>query len=272
MSEQIGAIRAGMGGWTFEPWNKAFYPNGLPKKRQLEYASRQVPAIEINGTYYRTQKPATFAGWAAAVPEDFVFTLKGTRFITNRRILGEAAESMEKFITSGIAELGERLGPILWQFAPTKAFDPDDFRAFLELLPASEAGVRLRHAVEVRHPSFAVPEFIELAERYGAGIVNADHETYPAIPDITADFLYCRLQNGRDEVETGYPKQDLEAWAGRAVAWAKGRQPDDLPLIAQDRDPKVLPRDVFVFFIRSGKVRAPLAAQTFMKVVTQPAN
>ena len=173
-------IRVGVGGWTFEPWRGVFFPDGLKHARELEYASRQLTAIEINGTYYRTQTPATFAKWAAETPDDFVFTCKALRFTTNRRVLAEAGESVGKFLGSGMTELGPKLGPILWQFAATKKFEPDDFAAFLDLLPGDVGGVRLRHALEVRHDSFRDPAFVELARsRKGAAIVFADSDDYP---------------------------------------------------------------------------------------------
>ncbi|YBV97329.1 DUF72 domain-containing protein [Phyllobacteriaceae bacterium JZ32] len=262
---QGGAIRAGIGGWTFEPWEGTFYPDDLPKKRQLEYASRQLTTIEVNGTYYGSQKPATFAKWASEVPDGFVFSLKGNRFVTNRRFLAEAGESIERFLTQGITELGPHLGPILWQFAPTKKFDPDDFEAFLKLLPEKQDGLKLRHTVEVRHPSFAVPEFVALARKHGVAITYAEHFEYPEIADITADFVYARLQKGKDEITTGYPAEALDRWAERAKIWADGNSPDDLPYAdADNRAPKE-PRDVFVYFIHEGKVRAPNAARALME-------
>ncbi|MEQ9247216.1 MAG: DUF72 domain-containing protein, partial [Nitratireductor sp.] len=162
-----GTIRAGMGGWTFQPWEGTFYPDDLPKKRQLEYASRQVPTIEVNGTYYGSQKPATYAKWASEAPDGFVFSLKGNRFVTNRKVLSEASESLEKFLGSGISEIGEKLGPLVWQFAPTKKFDPEDFEGFLKLLPHERDGVPLRHVLEVRNETFCTPEFPRLVRKYG---------------------------------------------------------------------------------------------------------
>ena len=194
-----GTIRAGMGGWTFEPWDTSFYPDKLSKAKQLNYASRQVPTIEVNGTYYSTFKPPTFAKWAADAPDGFVFSLKAIRFATNRRVLAEAGKSVERFLGSGVSELGDKLGPILWQFAPTKKFDADDFGAFLKLLPEKQDGVKLRHAVEVRTDSFIVPEFVALCRKNNVAIVYADHEKYPAISDVTGDFVYARLQTGADD-------------------------------------------------------------------------
>jgi uncharacterized protein YecE (DUF72 family) len=263
-----GKIRSGMGGWTFEPWDTSFYPEKLAKAKQLHYASRQVPTIEVNGTYYSSFKEPTFAKWANDAPEGFVFSLKGNRFVTNRRVLGEAGESMMRFLGSGVAALGEKLGPILWQFAPAKKFDADDFEAFLKLLPENQDGVPLRHALEVRHDSFIVPEFPALARKYNAAIVYADHAKYPAIADVTGDFVYARLQTGSDDNPDCYTPKGLDEWAARVKTWAEGKQPADLPRADPRTDAPVKPRDVFVYFITEGKVRAPFGAMALMKRVT----
>lgn len=255
-----GTIRAGMGGWTFEPWEGTFYPDRLAKAKQLHHAARQVKTIEVNGTYYSTFKPATFAKWAADAPDGFVFALKAIRFSTNRRVLAEAGESVQRFLESGMAELGDKLGPILWQFAPTKKFDPADFEGFLKVLPAKQDGVPLRHALEVRHGSFAVPEFVALARKYGAAIVYAHHAAYPEIADVTGDFVYARLQRGSDDNENCYTQAELDGWAARAREWAAGGQPQDLPYAAADAPAARTPRDVFVYFITEGKSRAPFGA------------
>ena len=263
-----GTIRAGMGGWTFEPWDKSFYPDKLAKAKQLHYASRQVKTIEVNGTYYSTFKPATFAKWAADTPEDFVFSLKAIRFSTNRRVLAEAGESVQRFLDSGVAELGAKLGPILWQFAPTKKFDPDDFEGFLKILPAKQDGVSLRHALEVRHDSFAVPEFAALARKYGAAIVYAHHAKYPEIADLTANFVYARLQSGSDDNPDCYPSKELDGWAKRATLWADGGQPEGLPYVDPDHPAEKKPRDAFVYFITEGKERAPYGAISLQERVS----
>lgn len=262
-----GTIRTGIGGWTFEPWEGTFYPEKLPKKRQLEHASRQLTAIEVNGTYYSSQKPETFAKWASEVPEDFIFSLKASRFVTNRRVLAEAGESMTKFLTQGLTELGSHLGPILWQFAPTKKFDADDFGAFLALLPEKQDGISLRHVVEVRNETFQVPEFIDLLAKHKVAVVCADHHDYPMLPDVTADFVYCRLQKGEDDIKTCYPQSGISDWAKRVKTYAAGGVPDDLPLIAPERKVEKTPRDVFAFFITGGKVNAPVGAQELQKAV-----
>lgn len=240
-------IRVGIGGWTYEPWRGTFYPEGLRQKDELAFATAHVTAIEINATYYGSQKPASFANWAKAAPDGFVYAIKASRYCTNRRLLGEAGESIARFFNQGLAELGDRLGPILWQFAPTKRFDADDFAAFLALLPPQVGGLNLRHALEVRHESFRDPAFIALARSAGAAIVYADHDEYPCIEEQTADFTYARLMRARESEETGYDAGELDAWAKQAKAWvADGRE-------------------VFVFMISGAKVRAPAAAQALIQ-------
>lgn len=264
-----GTIRAGIGGWTFEPWRGVFYPEGLAHAKELRYASRHLATIEVNGTYYRTQKPSTFGSWAKETPDDFIFALKGPRYATNRRVLAEAGESIDRFIDSGVAELGEKLGPLLWQFAPTKKFDETDFGAFLDLLPRKIGKRELKHAVEVRNPSFCTPAFVALAREKSVAIVFADHATYPAIADVTTDFIYARLQTGRDSIPTAYKPKALDQWAVRAKLWASGSSPDDLPLVDPDHNPPRAPRDVFVYFIHEGKIRAPAAAIAFQERISQ---
>ncbi|CAN1724916.1 DUF72 domain-containing protein [Hyphomicrobium sp. 1Nfss2.1] len=262
-----GKIRAGMGGWTFEPWRGTFYPDKLPHAKELTYAAEHVPTIEVNGTFYRTQTPATFAKWASEAPDGFVFALKGPRYAVNRRVLAEAGDSIKRFIDSGPLELGDKLGPMLWQFAPTKKFDAADFGAFLELLPHKVGSARLRHVVEVRHDSFCTAEFVAMARAHKVPIVYAEHATYPAIADVTGDFIYARLQKGKDEVQTGYPARALDAWAKRFLTWSEGGAPADLPLIDAESKPAKKPRDAFVYFIHEGKVRAPHAAMALMERV-----
>ncbi len=254
-----GVIRTGIGGWTFEPWRGTFYPADLRQKDELNYASRRLGTIEINGTYYGSQKPETFAKWAADVPEGFVFSVKGIRYVSNRKVLAQSGESLEKFLNSGVTELGDSLGPILWQFAPTKKFDPDDFGAFLALLPDKWNGLALKHAVEVRHPSFSTPEYVELCRRYGVANVYADHFTYPEIADVTAPFVYARLQKGDDAIPTAYEESQLDVCAQRARQWACGEAPSGLSCAA-DPKPDGKARDVYVYFIHEGKVNAPQAA------------
>lgn len=264
---QSGIIRTGIGGWTFDPWEGRFYPEKLPKKRQLEFASRELTAIEVNGTYYSSQKPETFAKWASDVPDGFVFSLKASRFCTNRKVLAEAGPSIEKFLGQGIAELGPHLGPILWQFMGTKKFEPEDFEAFLALLPPSLDGLPLRHVVEPRHESFCTPDFVELLAKYKVAAVCADHADYPMFADVTADFVYARLQKGSDEVATCYPPDVVAGWGERLKVYASGEVPPDLPLNAPGRHAEKNPRDVFAFFITGGKVNAPDGARLLQKAV-----
>ena len=259
MTKKTGRIFIGIGGWTFAPWRGVFYPDKLTQAKELSYAASKLTSIEINGTYYGSQKPESFRKWASEVPDGFVFSVKGPRFATNRRVLAEAGESIQRFYDSGVLELRDRLGPVLWQFAPTKKFDEADFGKFLELLPRELEGRTLRHAVEVRHDSFRHPAFISLLRRFGIAVVYADHATYPAIADVTADFVYARLQTGKDTVTTAYPPKALDAWAGRFKLWAAGGEPDDLPRIDKTSAKKQA-RDVFAYVIHEGKIRAPAGA------------
>jgi uncharacterized protein YecE (DUF72 family) len=260
----LGTIRVGIGGWTFEPWRSVFYPKGLPHAKELAYASERLTSIEVNGTFYRSQTPATFRKWASEVPPNFVFALKGPRFAVNRRVLNEAGDSIKRFLDSGVTELGSHLGPLLWQFAPTKKFDPADFEGFLELLPGAFDGRALRHVIEVRHESFRTPAFVSLLRKFALPAVYTDHAAYPNIADITGDFVYARLQRGQDKIPTAYPPQDIAAWAARLRSWAEGKAPADLPLVAPAKAPKIAPRDVFAYVIHEGKVRAPAAAMALI--------
>jgi uncharacterized protein YecE (DUF72 family) len=262
-----GRIRAGVGGWTFEPWRGVFYPKGLRQADELSYAASHLTAIEINGTYYSTFKPESFAKWAASAPEGFKFAVKASRFCTNRKVLAEMGQSMEVFLNQGLTELGDRLGPILWQFMATKKFDPVDFEGFLQLLPKAKDGVALSHVLEPRHASFRTPEFIALARKYGATVCLADHESYPMIADVAGDVVYARLQTGSDDVETAYAPADLDAWAGRLRTYAEGGQPADLPLVDAANPPPKTPRDVYAFIIHEGKVRAPAGAMALIERV-----
>lgn len=263
---QAGDIRIGIGGWTYEPWRGVFYPDKLPQRRELEYAASKLTSIEINGTFYGSQKPESFRKWASEVPESFVFSLKGPRYATNRKVLAEAGDSVERFYHSGVLELGDRLGPVLWQFAPTKKFDEADFGKFLELLPREIDGRKLRHVVEVRHDSFKTPAFIALLREHKIPVVYSEHATYPEIADIAGDFVYARLQKGKDEIATGYPAKALAAWAKRLQLWADGGEPDDLPKV-DAAAAKPHKRDVFAYVIHEGKVRAPAAAMELIKLV-----
>jgi uncharacterized protein YecE (DUF72 family) len=260
-----GTIRVGIGGWTFAPWRETFYPKGLPHRQELAHASRHVTAIEVNGTFYRTQKPETFAAWHDTVPDDFVFALKAPRYATNRRVLAEAGGSVARFIDSGIDRLKTKLGPINWQITATKRFQPDDFEGFLALLPRDAHGLRLRHVVEVRHMSFMVPDFIALLRKHRVAAVFADESDYPFFFDPTADFVYLRLQCATADEPRGYADEDLDRWAKRAKSWASGARPAGLPLIAPKPAAPKVKRDVFVFVINGFKPKAPLAAMRLIE-------
>lgn len=259
-----GLVRVGIGGWNYAPWRDNFYPAKLPQSRELAYASRHLSAIEINSTYHGTQKRSSFAKWRDETPDDFVFAVKASRFATNRRVLAESGESIARFVDSGIAELGRKLGPVVWQFAPTKQFDAEDFEAFLQLLPQSVEGVTLRHVLEVRHDSFQSPDYLKLARKYKAATVFTDSPKFPSMADLTGDFVYARLMASSDKLKTGYAPKALDAWAERACTWAAGSVPGDLPAV-EDRKPAARKREVFVFFINGAKERAPAAAQALLE-------
>jgi uncharacterized protein YecE (DUF72 family) len=241
-----GTIVAGIGGWTFAPWRGVFYPDGLTQKRELDYASRHVTSIEINGSYYSTFKPATWAKWREETPDGFVFAVKASRFCTNRRKLAEAGESVDRFISQGLSELGDKLGPINWQFMGTKKFDAEDFAGFLDLLPREVKGVPLRHALEVRHATFQDEQFYDLARRHKAAIVFAHDEKFPAMGEPTADFTYARLMRTEEKNKAGYKPAELDDWAQQTRNWAKRG-------------------DAFVYFIAGAKVRNPAAAMALME-------
>jgi uncharacterized protein YecE (DUF72 family) len=238
----------------------------LAHSRELEYAGSKLTSIEINGTYYGSQKPESFAKWRDETPEDFVFSVKGPRFATNRRVLAEAGESIERFFKSGVTELKSKLGPINWQFATTKRFAPEDFAAFLKLLPSSVDGLAIRHAVEVRNESFCSPDFIALARAHGVAVVIAGDSEYPQIADVTAPFLYLRIMGTVDGEEAGYPAAALDLWAERAKAWAAGGSPPDLKTVAA-HEPVGHGREVFLYVISGHKVRNPAAAMALIERV-----
>jgi uncharacterized protein YecE (DUF72 family) len=260
-------IRIGVGGWNYEPWRGTFYPENLPQKRELEHASRQLTSIEINGTYYGSQKPASYTKWHDETPDDFVFSLKAPRYAMNRTVLAEAGGTITRFFKSGVTELKEKLGPINWQFLPTKKFDAADFEAFLQLLPREIAGRRLRHAVEVRHESFRTPGFIALARKYGVAVVIAGDSSYPQIADLTAPFVYARIMGTKATETAGYSDAQLGRWAARARAWASGSLPDDLGYVEPRGGDDEL-RDVFLYVISGHKVLNPAAATSLIHLCT----
>ncbi|MCW8807211.1 MAG: DUF72 domain-containing protein [Rhodanobacter sp.] len=252
-------IRVGIGGWTYAPWRNNFYPAGLVQRRELEYASRQLRAIEINGTFYGAQKPATYAKWAAETPAGFVFSLKAPRYITEGRLLADTGKGIEGFVHGGLAEFGDRLGPILWQLPPSRPFDADDLAAFLDALPRELAGQPLRHVLEVRHPSFQCEPYVALVRAHGAPTVFTDSPAYPSLADLSGDFSYARLMRSADEMPAGYAPEALDQWAGYARDWAAGKDIGALPHAAP-LQPEGPARDVFLFFIGSAKHRNPAAA------------
>ncbi|BBC74336.1 conserved hypothetical protein [Altererythrobacter sp. B11] len=254
-------IRTGIGGWTYDGWrNGAFYPADLPHRRELEYASRHVAAIEINATFYRLQKPESFRKWHDETPEGFVFALKGSRYVSNRKVLAEAGEGVAHFLDQGLVELGGKLGPICWQLATTKRFDPDDMAAFLDLLPGSHEGLPLRHAIEVGHESFACAEFVQMARKAGVAIVWSEHPERVPVGDRTADFAYLRMQGMHSDCPTGYPADELDRIRRICESWAGGHAPQGLPYRAERADSRGGQGDVFAFMINGAKERAPAAA------------
>jgi len=256
------SIHIGIGGWTYEPWRGVFYPEKLPQKRELEYASSKLTAIEINSTYYGSQKPESFRKWHAETAKGFIFAVKGPRFATNRRVLAESGDSIEKFFASGVTELKEKLGPVNWQFMATKKFDPADFESFLKLLPKTVNGLAIRHAVEVRHDSFKDKAFVTLCRKYGVAIIFAADSEFPVIADVTADFVYARIMGTQAKEKSGYPAASLKKWAERAQAWEAGASPSKLPLLAPPAPEKK--RQVFLFVISGAKERNPAAAQAII--------
>ena len=243
-----GVIRVGTGGWTFEPWRGVFYPPGLAQKRELEFASRALTSIEINGTFYSTFKPDSWRKWRDETPDDFVFAVKASRYCTNRKVLADTGPAIERFLSQGLTQLGDKLGPINWQFAATKRFEPEDFDAFLSLLPKKRDGIALRHALEVRHPSFATPAFYDLARRHNAAIVYANGTGFPQIDEQTSDFTYARLMSCSEDHAEGVTAKDRRKIAAQARTWTKLG-------------------NVFIYFIAAAKVRNPAAAMSLIREV-----
>ncbi|MDR7296110.1 uncharacterized protein YecE (DUF72 family) [Pelomonas aquatica] len=265
-----GTIRVGIGGWNFEPWRDNFYPKGWPQARELEYASRRLTAIEINSTYYGAQKPATFAKWRKETPDGFMFSLKAIRFATQRRVLADGADSIQRFIHSGIAELGDKLGPIVWQLAPSHRFDAADLTAFLDLLPGEIDGLPLRHALDVRHASFQCPEYLALARQYKAATVFTESDDYPPIAEATGGFVYTRIMRTHPDEPLGCKPEVFPPLAEAARTWAAGGEPDGLPRIEPApaaTTEACAPRDVFMYFISGAKERAPHAAMALRRAL-----
>jgi uncharacterized protein YecE (DUF72 family) len=259
-----GHIRIGIGGWTYEPWRGTFYPAALAQKRELEYAAGKLTSIEVNGTFYGAQKPETFARWRDETPAGFVFALKAPRYATHRRSLSAAGPTIERFLGGGVLELKDKLGPINWQLMPETKFDAVDFEAFLKLLPGKEGGRELRHAVEVRHQSFRVPELADMARHYGVAIVVAGDSKYPQVADATAPFVYARIMGTQAKEPLGYSAAALDLWAERARRWAGGGVPEDLESVAPTKGERV-DRDVYLYVISGHKVTNPAAAQALIE-------
>ena len=288
-----GTIRVGISGWTYSGWRGSFYPKGLLHAQQLAYASRQVDTIEVNGTHYRLQRPDDFARWREDSPEGFVFAVKGSRFITHLKQLHDVETPLANFFASGVLRLEEKLGPFLWQFSPRFRFDRERLDNFLRLLPrdteaaaalavhhdhrlAGRAWTRtecrrpLRHAIEIRHPGFLDPEFVELLRRHNMAFVFADSVDWPYAEDVTADFVYLRLHGAQELYASGYDDDALDWWAARIKLWARGQQPNDARLIANaSPPPERHGRDVFVYFDNDAKVRAPADARSLIARLAQ---
>ena len=285
---EFGRIRVGISGWRYRHWRGSFYPAGLQQRRELEFASRIFQAIEINGTFYSLQRPESFRRWAAETPDDFVFALKGGRFITHMRKLVGVETALSNFFASGVLALGDKIGPILWQFPPQLRFnDAARFAAFFKLLPRTTraaarlarkcderllvpersllkqiSDVPLRHAVEIRHESFATPAFVDLLRKHGIGLVIADTVEWPLLMDVTSDLVYCRLHGSERLYHSGYEGAAIEVWARRILALASGRPAEGRYVGTPVDDGRA--RDVFVFFDNDAQVRAPFDAQALM--------
>ncbi len=286
-------IRIGISGWRYEPWRGVFYPEKLTQRRELEYASRMLPTIEINGSFYSLQTPESYAQWAADTPDDFVFAVKGPKYITHMRRLKEIETPLANFMANGLFELGPKLGPILWQFPPMLPFMPERFEAFFAQLPrdthaAAEIAARhdkrvegrvslepdakrpMRHAVEIRHESFADPAFIALLRKYRIALVVADTAgKWPLLEDLTADFVYLRLHGDKELYASGYSDAALERWAERISTWGSGGQVDDARLASPKPAPKRASRDIYAYFDNDVKVHAPYDAATLMRKLGQ---
>ena len=285
-----GTIRIGISGWRYKPWRGVFYPCDLPQQRELEYASRHFPAVEINGSFYSLQRPETYASWYSDTPPAFVFAVKGGRFITHMRKLREVREPLANFFASGIFNLREKLGPILWQFPPTFKYDRSRFESFLELLPkdmhaasrlarrrspwmkgrvrlAIDVNRPLRHALEIRHESYLNDGFIALLRAHRIALVIAETAgLWPLVCDLTSDFVYIRLHGDKELYRSGYSKAALGRWARRIRDWSEGREPVSARRISNDAPRSLSARDVYCFFDNTdAKLRAPLDAQTLMR-------
>lgn len=264
LPQPVDGIRTGIGGWTYAPWRGGmFYPPKLVQRRELDYASRQLTAIEINGTYYGSQKPATYAKWREETPEGFIFSAKAPGRIMQARDLSKVGPQIDDFI-GGIVELGDRLGPLVWQFDKGLRVDLERLTSFVELLPTRAGDMPLRHVLDVRDAGAIDAGFIALCRANNIATVFTDSDEYPSFADVTADFVYARLMRSRADIDTGYPKAELKQWAQRAHTWADGGEPEDLPRISSDAPPARRGRDVFIYFISAAKERNPAAAMALL--------
>ncbi|MCJ8521277.1 uncharacterized protein YecE (DUF72 family) [Pseudorhizobium tarimense] len=284
---RTGTIRIGISGWTYKPWRRVFYPVGLPQKQELCFAASHFPSIEINGTFYSLQMPQDFTTWREATPDDFVFSVKGPRFITHMKRLKEIEIPLANYLASGLLNLRHKLGPILWQFPPRMKFDAGRFENFLKILPketdeavalakrhdsrldgrsATETDKNrlMRHAFEIRHESFACDEFIELLRCYGAALVVADTVQWPLLMDLTADFVYCRLHGSEELYVSGYDEGALDVWAALVRSWAAGKDPQQAKRVLPPSPDRSSGRDVYVYFDNDAKVRAPADAASLI--------
>lgn len=284
---KTGDVRIGISGWTYAPWRGVFYPKGLAQARELAFAAESFRAIEINGTFYGLQRPESFGRWRDETPDDFVFAIKGSRFITHMMKLRDVKTPLANFLASGLLRLGPKLGPLLWQFPPRMKFEPELFDSFLGLLPRdtdearalarrhdarlkgrswlkSDVDQPMRHAIEIRHESFCTPAFIELLRRHKVALVCADTVKWALLMDLTADFVYCRLHGSEELYVSGYDDAALDRWARRVRSWAHGREPRDATRVLKPTRPRARGRDVFVFFDNDAKVRAPKDAQALI--------
>lgn len=289
---RAGAIRIGISGWRYKGWRGVFYPRGLAQRRELEFAASHFPSVEINGTFYSLQRPESFEAWAGATPEEFVFAVKGPRFITHMKKLRECETPLANFFASGVLRLGRKLGPILWQLPPNLGFDAERLVEFFKMLPRdtraaaaiarkhdhrldgrddlrARVDIPIRHALEVRHDSFRTPEFIALLRKHDVALVCADAVDWPRLMDVTSDFVYCRLHGSEILYASGYEKPEIEKWARRVAAWATGNEPADAERVADRPGPRRKRRDVYVYFDNDAKVRAPFDAQALMARVNE---
>jgi uncharacterized protein YecE (DUF72 family) len=258
-------ILVGIGGWQYAPWRGSFYPKGLPQKEELAHASRQLSLIEINSSYYRTPSRSSFTAWQAATPPGFVFSIKAPRSIVQQRMLRHTEVAVTEFLQSGLAEMGDKLGPIVWQFGPYKSFDPEDLPGFLALLPRTLDGLPLRHVLEVRHASFLNPAFLALIREHGVSVVGTDSDEHPSFFDVSGELVYLRLMRGLSEEPAGYSPQALADWQQHAHRWASGEEPAGLPRIEGAPPAAAMARPVYVLFINGAKERAPAAAQALLQ-------